>query len=77
MEKVAAYLPLAMDEGEIKYTQIAKVLATAEGANDFRELQIGVLNNGAVTYGVTNIPISNRQLPRITADNLTFTTGTV
>ena len=77
VEKVAAYLPLAMDEGEIKYTQIAKVLATAEGANDFRELQIGVLNNGAVTYGVTNIPISNRQLPRITADNLTFTTGTV
>ncbi len=77
VEKVAAYLPLAMDEGEIKYTQIARILASADGANDFRELQIGELTSGAVTYGVTNIPISNRELPRITVENLIFSTGTV
>lgn len=76
-EKVAAYLPTAMDEGEIKYIQIARILASAVGVNDFRELQIGELTGGAVTYGVTNIPISNRELPRISVENLTFTAGTV
>ena len=71
------YFLTAMEEGEIKYTQVAKLLATNSGANDFSDLEIGVITDGAITYGITNIPITNRQLPRIYEENLTFTAGTV
>lgn len=74
LAKVASYLPKAMDEGEIKYTQIAKVLATVDGVNDFIDLEIGIADG---EYGTANIPISNRQLPRIANENLVFTAGTV
>ena len=77
LQKCAAYMPTAMDDGEIKYTQIAKVLATVSGANDFSDLEIGVLSEGAITFGTANIPITNRQLPRVYEENLRFTSGTV
>lgn len=77
IEKAAAYLPIAMDEGEVKYTQIAKILAQTDGVNDFMDLELGMMSDGMVTYGTSNIPISNRQLPRILAENLSFSSGTV
>lgn len=77
LKSATAYLPTAMDEGEVKYTQIAKVLATVDGVNDFIDLEIGVIGDEEATYGTSNIPITNRQLPRITAENLTFSVGTV
>lgn len=77
IEKATAYLPIAMDEGEVKYTQIAKVLAQTDGVNDYMDLEIGMVSGGTITYGTSNIPISNRQLPRILVENLNFSSGTV
>lgn len=78
LKKCVAYLPVAMDEGEVKRSQIAKLLASLEYANDFSDLQIGVVSdNGTVEYSTTNLPITNRQLPRIKEENLIFTSGTV
>lgn len=78
LEKCAAYLPIAMDEGEVKYTQIHKALASVSGANDFSGLVIGVIqSSGTTTYSNYNIPISKQQLPRVYVENLNFTAGTV
>lgn len=77
VEKAATYLPTAMDEGEIKYTQIAKVLAQTDGVNDFMDLELGIATGGTDAYSTSNIPISNRQLPRILVENLNFSSGTV
>ena len=75
--QLALYLPVALDEGEIKYTRVAAALAATEGANDFSELQIGLKTDGAITYGTSNIPITANQLPTISADDLILTSGTV
>ena len=72
-----AYLPEALDDGEIKYTRVAAALARVEGANDFSGLQIGIKDGGTVTYGTTNIPITSKLLPTIAAEDLSLTAGTV
>ena len=78
LEKLAAYLPQAMDEGEIKYTRIAAALAATEGADDFTELLIGINDGtGEITLGTSNIRISNTQLPNVSASNLILNGGTV
>lgn len=73
--QLASYLPLAMDEGEIKFTRVAAALTATEGANDFSGLQIGLKSDG--TYGTSNIAISTRQLPTISVEDLILTSGTV
>ena len=75
--KLAQYLPRAMDDEEIKYTRVAAALAATEGANDFSGLQIGLITDGAVSYGTSNIPITTRQLPTISIDDLILSAGTV
>lgn len=75
--RLALYLPVALDEGEIKYTRIAAALAATEGANDFSDLQIGLITDGAITYGASNIPITTSQLPTISVDDLILSAGTV
>lgn len=77
MAQLAAYLPVALDDGEIKYSRVAAALAATEGANDFVDLQIGVKAGDTVTYGTSNIAITEAQLPTIAADDLVLTTGTV
>lgn len=77
MSDVALYLPIALDEGEVKYTQIGKILAAVPGVNDYKELSIGEKNGSTITYGITNIPITNTQLPVINEDDLIMTSGTV
>ena len=74
-DQLALYLPMAMDEGEIKYTRVAAALAATEGANDFSNLQIGLKEDGSC--GTSNIAISSRQLPIINTDDLILTSGTV
>lgn len=69
------YLPTAMDEGEIKYTRVAAALAATEGANDFSDLQIGLKGDGI--FGASNITITAKQLPTISVDDLSLTSGTV
>lgn len=77
LAQLALYLPVALDEGEIKYTRVAAALAATEGANDFSELQIGLKTAGSITYGTANIPITANQLPTISADDLILASGTV
>ena len=78
LAQIASYLPQAMDEGEIKYTRLAAALAAVEGANDYSNLQIGVKSSdGSVTYGTSNISITNSQLPSVSESDLTLTSGTV
>lgn len=75
--QLALYLPVAMDDGEIKYSRVAAALAAVDGANDYSGLQIGLNKGGSVTYGTSNITISSGQLPTIDTDNLILTSGTV
>lgn len=77
LRRVALYLPLALEEGEVKYTRIAAVLAATEGANDFSNLEIGIKDGDTIAYGTNNIPIQTGQLPAVTEDDLVLTTGTV
>lgn len=76
--QVSAYLPTAIQDAEVKYTKLAAILSAVEGVNDFSGFQIGVKpETGSTTYGTSNITITSTQLPVITAQDITFTTGTV
>lgn len=77
MAQLALYLPVALDEGEIKYTRVAAALAAVEGANDFSGLQIGLKSGSSVSYGTSNIAITSNQLPTIDPDDLVLVAGTV
>lgn len=77
LSRIALYLPTALDEGEVKYTRVAAVLAATEGANDFTDLQIGIKDGDNITYGTSNIPITTIQLPAVAEEDLVLTTGTV
>lgn len=77
MDQLALYLPVAMSNGEIKYSRVAAAMAAVEGANDYSGLQIGLKVGGTVTYGTSNIAITSNQLPSIDADDLILTSGTV
>lgn len=77
LAQLELYLPVALDEGEIKYTRVAAALAATKGANDFSNLQIGLITDGTVSYGTSNIAITTSQLPTINADDLILTAGTV
>ena len=77
MTQLALYLPVALDDGEIKYSRVAAALAAVEGANDYSDLQIGLKVGDTVTYGTSNIAITSNQLPVIDADDLVLTAGTV
>lgn len=77
MAQLALYLPVALDEGEVKLTQVGAVLSAIPGVNDYRELQIGAKINGTITYGTTNIPITNTMLPVINEEDLIMESGTV
>jgi uncharacterized phage protein gp47/JayE len=75
--QLALYLPVAMSEGEIKYSRVAAALASVDGANDFSGLEFGLKSGNSVTYGTSNIAITSYQLPIVDADNLILTAGTV
>ena len=77
LSRIAIYLPTALDEGEVKYTRVAAVLAATEGANDFSGLQIGIKEGDSITYGTSNIPITTIQLPAVAEQDLVLTTGNV
>ena len=76
--QLALYLPTAMEQGEVKYSRVAAVLAAVEGAYDFTDLKIGVNDgSGTITLGTSNISIGNTQLPSISEDNLILNGGVV
>ena len=72
LARMAKYLPLAMDEGEVKYSRVAAILSATAGVNDYKSLQIGTTD-----YDTDNIAISSTQLPVVTVDELDFTDGNV
>lgn len=71
------YLQEAMSDGEIKYSRIWAILSSVDGVNDLSNLGIGINNGGSVTYGTSNIAIGNTQLPTVSEENLSLTSGTV
>lgn len=74
ISKLNAYLPIAMEEKEIKYTKIFSALSATDGVSDFSDLQIGVKGS---SFGTNNITIETMSLPEISADDITFTAGTI
>lgn len=78
MAQLALYIPESLEDNEIKYTRIGAILSAIPGVNDYSNLEIGLKQeDGTVSYGTKNIPITSRQLPVIEAENLILTTGTV
>lgn len=77
MAQLAAYLPEALGDGEIKYSRIWGALSATSGVSDHTGLQIGLKVGETVTYGTSNIEITTTQLPIIDADDLILTSGTV
>lgn len=71
------YLPEAMSDGEVKYSRIWAILSSISGVNDLSNLGIGINDGGTISYGTTNLSISNTHLPSISEDNLQLTSGTV
>lgn len=77
MAQLALYLPVAMGEGEIKYSRIWGALSATEGVHDHTGLQIGLKVGETVTYGTANIAITSNQLPTINVDELILSAGLV
>lgn len=69
IQEVQVYLDTARSDGEVRYTQIGKILAGVPGVYDYDAL---TLNSGA-----TNISITNTQLPQVTNDSVLLTQGVV
>lgn len=69
IQEVQVYLDIARSDGEVRYTQIGKILAGVPGVYDYDAL---TLNSGA-----TNISITNTQLPQVTSDSVLLTQGVV
>lgn len=69
IEAVQVYLDTARSDGEVRYTQIGKILAGISGVYDYDVL---TLNSGT-----TNISITNTQLPQVTSDSVLLTQGVV
>nr|WP_302665712.1 baseplate J/gp47 family protein [uncultured Agathobaculum sp.] len=69
IQEVQSYLDTARSDGEVRYTQIGKILAGVPGVYDYDAL---TLNSGA-----TNISITNTQLPQVTSDSVLLTQGVV
>lgn len=74
ISNLSSYLPVAMEEKEIKYTKIFSALSAADGVNDFSDLLIGI--NGS-EYGTNNITIETISMPDISEVDIEFTAGTV
>lgn len=72
LQGLADYLPVAMDEAEVKYTRIAAVLSATTGVDDFTDLQIGV-KSANTQYGTANIPLGSNQLPAVDAEDIDLT----
>lgn len=75
LQNLAAYLPTALDEGEVKYTRVAACLSAAEGVSDYTDLQIGI-KSASTQYGTDNIPISSNEVPAVESGDIDLTEAT-
>lgn len=69
VEAIRLYVVEAVSEAEIKYSGVYALLSGLKSVND----HAGLTLNG----GTKNIPISSYEIPNVTADDVTFTSGTV
>jgi len=67
LAQAQAYLATARADGEIRYTQIGKILAGTKGVYDYSGL--------ALNGDVSNIDITKTQLPQISRESVTLTQG--
>lgn len=77
LTSVALYLTEAIEDKEVKYSQIWAVLAGVKGISDFKDLEIGPKTASGTAYGTVNIPLSESQLPTVASEDLILTSGTV
>lgn len=75
VNRLASYLPFALEDKEIKYSRVWAELSATTGVNDFSNLEIGIKADGV--YGTSNIPITITQLPMAAAEDLSFIEGNV
>ena len=73
LKNLQAYLPEALTDKEIRYSRITRELSNSDGVYDYSDVKIGVNNDGNVTYGETNIEVSQVQLPAISESDLHLT----
>ena len=69
VEAMQKYIVVAADEGEIKYSKIGSVLSSISVINDYKSL--------LVNDGISNVLISNLQVPFVDAESITLTEGIV
>ena len=74
LAQIALYLPVALSEGEVKYTRVGAILSAIDGVNDFKGLKLGAVGTA---YGTGNIAITTNQLPVMDKEDCTLTAGTV
>lgn len=74
LAQIALYLPVALSEGEVKYTRVGAILSAIDGVNDFKDLKLGAVG---AAYGTGNIAITTNQLPVMDKEDCTLTAGTV
>ena len=74
LAQIALYLPVALSEGEVKYTRVGAILSAIDGVNDFKDLKLGAVGTA---YGTGNIAITTNQLPVMDKEDCTLTAGTV
>lgn len=67
LAQAQAYLATARADGEIRYTQIGKILAGTRGVYDYSGLTLN--------EDVANIDITKTQLPQISRESVTLTQG--
>lgn len=70
-----AYLPTALEEGEVKYTRVAAALSGTEGVADYTGLGIGV-KSASTQYGTANLPVEAVELPTVAAEDIHLTAAT-
>ena len=78
MAQLALYILEAVVDTEVKLSRVGAILSSIDGVNDYTDLQIGRREeDGTVTYGGKNIPITSRHVPVIEAENLILSIGNV
>lgn len=67
--RLNTYFDTAREDGEVRYTQVAALLAAVPGVHDYRDL---LVNGGQV-----NIPLPEDRVPTIDSGDINFTEGVV
>lgn len=76
-ERLAAYLPAAMEDGEVKYSSVYAALTASDGVNDHIGMELGGDFGDGIIYGTKNLTITSSQLPVVAEEGLELLPGTV